>query len=102
MTSSDGKTKHAFLGLGFRERPQAYDFQAAVFDHLKYPFEGYVLVRCSLRQLCCFSFCMLGLLDLVLCLMCRVLRTDGFVIVVTLCVDYTLASMLTRYYKRGD
>jgi hypothetical protein len=34
--------------------------------------------------------------------MCRVLRTDGFVIVVTLCVDYTLASMLTRYYKRGD
>lgn len=32
----NGKTKHAFLGLGFRERPQAYDFQAAVFDHLKY------------------------------------------------------------------
>jgi len=36
MTSAGGKVKHAFLGLGFRERPQAYDFQAAVFDHLKY------------------------------------------------------------------
>lgn len=33
---SSGKTKHAFLGLGFRERPQAYDFQAAVYDHLNY------------------------------------------------------------------
>jgi hypothetical protein len=29
--------KHAFIGLGFRERPQAYDFQAALFDHVKYP-----------------------------------------------------------------
>jgi hypothetical protein len=28
--------KHAFIGLGFRERPQAYDFQAALFDHVKY------------------------------------------------------------------
>lgn len=39
MTGPGGKSKHAFLGLGFRERPQAYDFQAALFDHVKYPLE---------------------------------------------------------------
>jgi len=31
-----GHTRHAFIGLGFRERPQAYDFQAALYDHVKY------------------------------------------------------------------
>lgn len=37
LSGAGGKGKHAFVGLGFRERPQAYDFQAAVFDHMKYP-----------------------------------------------------------------
>uniref|UniRef100_A0A0D9YBP2 NECAP PHear domain-containing protein n=1 Tax=Oryza glumipatula TaxID=40148 RepID=A0A0D9YBP2_9ORYZ len=32
----DGRQRHAFIGLGFRERPQAYDFQAALHDHMKY------------------------------------------------------------------
>ncbi|KAL5220210.1 hypothetical protein ABZP36_024923 [Zizania latifolia] len=32
----DGRQRHAFVGLGFRERPQAYDFQAALHDHMKY------------------------------------------------------------------
>ncbi|ERN13915.1 hypothetical protein AMTRI_Chr01g110770 [Amborella trichopoda] len=31
-----GRVRHAFLGIGFRERPQAYDFQAALHDHMKY------------------------------------------------------------------
>lgn len=31
-----GRLRHAFLGIGFRERPQAYDFQAALHDHMKY------------------------------------------------------------------
>lgn len=31
-----GHTRHAFIGLGFRERPEAYDFQAALYDHVKY------------------------------------------------------------------
>ncbi|KAI5661832.1 hypothetical protein M9H77_21155 [Catharanthus roseus] len=31
-----GKLRHAFIGIGFRERPQAYDFQAALHDHMKY------------------------------------------------------------------
>lgn len=34
--SSDGVVRHAFVGIGFRERPQAYDFQAALHDHMKY------------------------------------------------------------------
>ncbi|CAK9197216.1 unnamed protein product [Sphagnum jensenii] len=34
--TSSVSNKHAFIGLGFRERPQAYDFQAALFDHVKY------------------------------------------------------------------
>ncbi|KAL3684502.1 hypothetical protein R1sor_002524 [Riccia sorocarpa] len=35
--ASDSRHKrHAFIGLGLRERPQAYDFQAAIFDHVKY------------------------------------------------------------------
>ncbi|CAN6444285.1 unnamed protein product [Victoria cruziana] len=32
----DGRMRHAFIGIGFRERPQAYDFQAALHDHMKY------------------------------------------------------------------
>ncbi|KAG9446090.1 hypothetical protein H6P81_012218 [Aristolochia fimbriata] len=31
-----GRLRHAFIGLGFRERNQAYDFQAALHDHMKY------------------------------------------------------------------
>ncbi|XP_020576866.1 uncharacterized protein At1g03900 [Phalaenopsis equestris] len=31
-----GRLRHAFIGVGFRERPQAYDFQAALHDHMKY------------------------------------------------------------------
>ncbi|ONK70023.1 uncharacterized protein A4U43_C05F29440 [Asparagus officinalis] len=31
-----GRLRHAFIGIGFRERPQAYDFQAALYDHMKY------------------------------------------------------------------
>ncbi|KAH9309852.1 hypothetical protein KI387_037763, partial [Taxus chinensis] len=30
------RTRHAFIGIGFRERPEAYDFQAALYDHVKY------------------------------------------------------------------
>ncbi|CAO2183334.1 unnamed protein product, partial [Urochloa humidicola] len=32
----DGRQRHAFIGLGFRERTEAYDFQAALHDHMKY------------------------------------------------------------------
>ncbi|KAF8082865.1 hypothetical protein N665_0804s0012 [Sinapis alba] len=32
----DGRARHAFIGLGFRERTEAYDFQAALHDHMKY------------------------------------------------------------------
>lgn len=32
----DGRIRHAFIGIGFRERTQAYDFQAALHDHMKY------------------------------------------------------------------
>lgn len=28
--------RHAFIGIGFRERIPAYDFQAALYDHVKY------------------------------------------------------------------
>uniref|UniRef100_A0A0E0MZ89 NECAP PHear domain-containing protein n=2 Tax=Oryza TaxID=4527 RepID=A0A0E0MZ89_ORYRU len=38
----DGRQRHAFIGLGFRERPQAYDFQAALHDHMKYPCVHYL------------------------------------------------------------
>uniref|UniRef100_A0A1D1Y749 Adaptin ear-binding coat-associated protein 2 n=1 Tax=Anthurium amnicola TaxID=1678845 RepID=A0A1D1Y749_9ARAE len=31
-----GRLRHAFIGVGFRERSQAYDFQAALHDHMKY------------------------------------------------------------------
>ncbi|KAK6919175.1 NECAP, PHear domain [Dillenia turbinata] len=31
-----GRIRHAFIGIGFRERPAAYDFQAALHDHMKY------------------------------------------------------------------
>ncbi|CAI0557135.1 unnamed protein product [Linum tenue] len=30
-----GRLRHAFIGLGFRERTEAYDFQAALHDHMK-------------------------------------------------------------------
>ncbi|KDP31786.1 hypothetical protein JCGZ_12247 [Jatropha curcas] len=32
----DGRLRHAFIGIGFRERTEAYDFQAALHDHVKY------------------------------------------------------------------
>lgn len=32
----DGRLRHAFIGIGFRERNQAYDFQASLHDHMKY------------------------------------------------------------------
>lgn len=32
----EGRLRHAFIGIGFRERPEAYDFQAALHDHMKY------------------------------------------------------------------
>ncbi|KAK8587711.1 hypothetical protein V6N12_022193 [Hibiscus sabdariffa] len=31
----DGRRRHAFIGIGFRERIEAYDFQAALHDHMK-------------------------------------------------------------------
>ncbi|XP_039005179.1 adaptin ear-binding coat-associated protein 1-like isoform X2 [Hibiscus syriacus] len=31
-----GRQRHAFIGIGFRERTEAYDFQAALHDHMKY------------------------------------------------------------------
>ncbi|KAK8919161.1 hypothetical protein KSP39_PZI021303 [Platanthera zijinensis] len=31
-----GRHRHAFIGVGFRERAHAYDFQAALHDHMKY------------------------------------------------------------------
>lgn len=31
-----GRLRHAFIGMGFRERTEAYDFQAALHDHMKY------------------------------------------------------------------
>lgn len=34
--NSSGQSRHAFIGIGFRERIPAYDFQAAVYDHMKY------------------------------------------------------------------
>ncbi|GJM93913.1 hypothetical protein PR202_ga10508 [Eleusine coracana subsp. coracana] len=33
---TNGRQRHAFIGLGFRERPEAYDFQASLHDHMKY------------------------------------------------------------------
>jgi hypothetical protein len=35
--TSSKQARHAFLGIGFRERTEAYDFQAALHDHVKYP-----------------------------------------------------------------
>ncbi|MCO5570589.1 hypothetical protein L7F22_024314 [Adiantum nelumboides] len=34
--SSGPQARHAFFGIGFRERLPAYDFQAALHDHVKY------------------------------------------------------------------
>lgn len=31
-----GRLRHAFIGIGFRERTEAYDFQVALHDHMKY------------------------------------------------------------------
>jgi hypothetical protein len=48
----DGRQRHAFIGLGFRERTEAYDFQAALHDHMKYPFVhlGPPYVPCHLES----------------------------------------------------
>ncbi|KAG5552021.1 hypothetical protein RHGRI_010190 [Rhododendron griersonianum] len=35
-TFSGGRLRHAFIGIGFRERTEAYDFQAALHDHMNY------------------------------------------------------------------
>ncbi|KAL6615582.1 hypothetical protein ACP70R_037852 [Stipagrostis hirtigluma subsp. patula] len=45
----DGRQRHAFIGLGFRERPEAYDFQAALHDHMNGPFACMisVLLHCQ-------------------------------------------------------
>lgn len=32
--NSSNRTKHAFIGVGFRERAEAYDFQVALYDHV--------------------------------------------------------------------
>eukprot|EP00250_Pteridium_aquilinum_P005198 c15331_g1_i1 orf=496-1329(-) len=34
--TSGPQARHAFIGIGFRERTPAYDFQAALHDHVKY------------------------------------------------------------------
>ncbi|XP_039011528.1 uncharacterized protein At1g03900-like isoform X2 [Hibiscus syriacus] len=34
--NTGGRQRHAFIGIGFRERTEAYDFQAALHDHIKY------------------------------------------------------------------
>lgn len=36
LTHTGGRLRHAFIGIGFRERSEAYDFQAALHDHMKY------------------------------------------------------------------
>lgn len=35
-THTGGRLRHAFIGIGFRERTEAYDFQVALHDHMKY------------------------------------------------------------------
>lgn len=36
VEDSGPQARHAFIGIGFRERIPAYDFQAALHDHVKY------------------------------------------------------------------
>lgn len=36
MKIEDGRGKHAFIGLGFAERNEAFDFNVALSDHEKY------------------------------------------------------------------
>ncbi|KAL5989617.1 hypothetical protein ACLOJK_010510 [Asimina triloba] len=56
----DGRLRHAFIGIGFRERTQAYDFQAALHDHMKYPSAfSFVPHIClfALRNCTCGNVC---------------------------------------------
>ncbi|KAK6919718.1 NECAP, PHear domain, partial [Dillenia turbinata] len=52
-----GRIRHAFIGIGFRERPEAYDFQAALHDHMKYAsiFE----LSCFMIPICLY-YCQFG------------------------------------------
>eukprot|EP00894_Picocystis_sp_ML_P001395 jgi/Pico_ML_1/51912/g2705.t1 len=34
--TSDGRTRHAFLGIGFRHRPHSSDFSAAMYEHRRF------------------------------------------------------------------
>ncbi|KAJ6297367.1 hypothetical protein OIU78_022996 [Salix suchowensis] len=36
LTAAGGRLRHAFIGIGFRERTEAYDFQAELHDHMNY------------------------------------------------------------------
>ena len=60
-----GRLRHAFIGIGFRERAEAYDFQAALHDHMKYVktykcimylFNTRIIPPQILCNLCCYAF----------------------------------------------
>lgn len=59
-----GRLRHAFIGIGFRERTEAYDFQAALHDHMKYALIylcavsiiSFAFLFCDCLSSCCFVF----------------------------------------------